>query len=331
VGGGGGRLNRADPRLGCRSQAVVIDARAHMLGRLASVVAKQILAGQHIVSSAVSGLVRRAGRPLLATEDPMPGSQRRVAQRQPPWFTWRHPAAGAGPLRGAGDLRRPGPPEGQVRALPAQAHEHQPHPGPVPLPRALPHLLAHRARVRTSWGPWGGHACTAWPLCWPRMHGGGCIGHGWPAVRPAVRPLPDGTGAAEAPVPQASALQQQQGAAGAAASWQHVPMAGAHVGAAAPRPRMRQCGANIMEGPAVAAPGHRWPGPGIGPQQAWGLAAQAESFGMASRSRRAEARWSPSGCAPRPRARLIRFRRPPIARAAWCRTRPSAEPPRWSA
>lgn len=31
-------------------QAVVIDARGHMLGRLASVVAKQILSGQHIVS-----------------------------------------------------------------------------------------------------------------------------------------------------------------------------------------------------------------------------------------------------------------------------------------
>lgn len=33
-------------------QAVVIDARGHMLGRLASVVAKQILSGQHIVSTA---------------------------------------------------------------------------------------------------------------------------------------------------------------------------------------------------------------------------------------------------------------------------------------
>lgn len=31
-------------------KTVVIDARAHMLGRLASVVAKQILGGMHVVS-----------------------------------------------------------------------------------------------------------------------------------------------------------------------------------------------------------------------------------------------------------------------------------------
>ena len=37
------------------TQAVVIDARGHMLGRLASVVAKQILSGQHIVSYGVPG------------------------------------------------------------------------------------------------------------------------------------------------------------------------------------------------------------------------------------------------------------------------------------
>ncbi len=30
-------------------QTVVIDARAHMLGRLASIVAKQLLNGQHVV------------------------------------------------------------------------------------------------------------------------------------------------------------------------------------------------------------------------------------------------------------------------------------------
>lgn len=35
----------------CCVQTVVIDGRAHMLGRLASIVAKQILAGQQIVSS----------------------------------------------------------------------------------------------------------------------------------------------------------------------------------------------------------------------------------------------------------------------------------------
>lgn len=33
----------------CCLQTVVIDSRAHMLGRLASVVAKQLLSGQHIV------------------------------------------------------------------------------------------------------------------------------------------------------------------------------------------------------------------------------------------------------------------------------------------
>lgn len=32
-------------------QTVVIDARAHMLGRLASIVAKQILSGHHVVRS----------------------------------------------------------------------------------------------------------------------------------------------------------------------------------------------------------------------------------------------------------------------------------------
>jgi ribosomal protein L13 len=34
------------------SQTVVIDGRAHMLGRLCSIVAKQILAGHQIVSAA---------------------------------------------------------------------------------------------------------------------------------------------------------------------------------------------------------------------------------------------------------------------------------------
>ena len=33
-------------------QTVVLDARGHMLGRLASIVAKQLLSGQHIVSFA---------------------------------------------------------------------------------------------------------------------------------------------------------------------------------------------------------------------------------------------------------------------------------------
>ena len=36
-----------------RAQTVVIDARGHMLGRLASIVAKQVLAGHQIVSTAV--------------------------------------------------------------------------------------------------------------------------------------------------------------------------------------------------------------------------------------------------------------------------------------
>ena len=40
-------------------QTIVIDARAHMLGRLASVVAKQILSGYQIVSGP-RGLCRRA-------------------------------------------------------------------------------------------------------------------------------------------------------------------------------------------------------------------------------------------------------------------------------
>jgi hypothetical protein len=38
------------------SQTVVIDARTHMLGRLASVVAKQLLNGQHIVSACFRSL-----------------------------------------------------------------------------------------------------------------------------------------------------------------------------------------------------------------------------------------------------------------------------------
>ena len=41
----------------CISQTVVIDARTHMLGRLASVVAKQLLNGQHIVSQHGSSLL----------------------------------------------------------------------------------------------------------------------------------------------------------------------------------------------------------------------------------------------------------------------------------
>jgi hypothetical protein len=35
----------------CFPQTVVVDARGHMLGRLASIVAKQCLNGQHVVSS----------------------------------------------------------------------------------------------------------------------------------------------------------------------------------------------------------------------------------------------------------------------------------------
>ena len=31
-------------------QTVVVDARGHMLGRLASILAKQLLSGQHVVS-----------------------------------------------------------------------------------------------------------------------------------------------------------------------------------------------------------------------------------------------------------------------------------------
>lgn len=37
----------------CRCpQTVIIDGRAHMMGRLASIVAKQVLAGHHLVSGA---------------------------------------------------------------------------------------------------------------------------------------------------------------------------------------------------------------------------------------------------------------------------------------
>ena len=36
-----------------RLQTVVVDARAHMLGRLASIVAKQLLNGQHVVSQII--------------------------------------------------------------------------------------------------------------------------------------------------------------------------------------------------------------------------------------------------------------------------------------
>lgn len=37
-------------------QTVVVDARAHMLGRLASIVAKQILSGHHVVSQDRMGI-----------------------------------------------------------------------------------------------------------------------------------------------------------------------------------------------------------------------------------------------------------------------------------
>ena len=39
------------PRRVCALQTVIIDGRAHMLGRLASIVAKQLLAGHHLVSA----------------------------------------------------------------------------------------------------------------------------------------------------------------------------------------------------------------------------------------------------------------------------------------
>ncbi len=39
------------------TQTIVIDARAHMLGRLASVVAKQILSGYQIVRGAALGFL----------------------------------------------------------------------------------------------------------------------------------------------------------------------------------------------------------------------------------------------------------------------------------
>lgn len=60
-------------------------------------------------------------------------------------------AAGGGALRGDQHLWRPGAPEDEVRALPAQEAQHQPHKGwCVALPCTLPHLLEDRARV-SSW------------------------------------------------------------------------------------------------------------------------------------------------------------------------------------
>jgi hypothetical protein len=47
-----GAAHGADTWLFTCLQTIVIDARAHMLGRLASVVAKQILSGHQIVSTA---------------------------------------------------------------------------------------------------------------------------------------------------------------------------------------------------------------------------------------------------------------------------------------
>jgi large subunit ribosomal protein L13Ae len=41
-----------------RAQVIVIDAKGHLFGRLASIVAKQLLQGQHVVRNAM----RRQGR-----------------------------------------------------------------------------------------------------------------------------------------------------------------------------------------------------------------------------------------------------------------------------
>ena len=43
-------------------KVVVVDARAHMLGRLASVVAKELLCGQHVVLVRCEGLNISGGR-----------------------------------------------------------------------------------------------------------------------------------------------------------------------------------------------------------------------------------------------------------------------------
>jgi hypothetical protein len=49
-----GRCNKKSSSSSSHVQEVVVDARAHMLGRLASTVAKQALAGHHVVRLALS-------------------------------------------------------------------------------------------------------------------------------------------------------------------------------------------------------------------------------------------------------------------------------------
>jgi hypothetical protein len=183
-------------------QTVVVDCRGHMLGRLASILAKQLLSGQSVVSTAeqwTTGLqhgaqlclvkagctdqhhnqmqqqmdgassfvtaARQAPGPLIS-----PGAYKssRPVERlqpasQPACLQTREQAAvgescgsgvaaGLRALRGDQHLRRDGQAEDEVRALPEQAHEHQPQEGRLQVQGPCSHPVEDRARVRCqSW------------------------------------------------------------------------------------------------------------------------------------------------------------------------------------
>ena len=110
-------------------QTVVVDARGHMLGRLASIVAKQLLNGQHVVSGRARKPLQEPLRPSTASLfSPVPGDR-----------------ANGGDLH----IRRNRATEDEVRALPAQAYEHTAQEGSHPLQGALKDLLANSQGVRS--------------------------------------------------------------------------------------------------------------------------------------------------------------------------------------
>jgi hypothetical protein len=104
-------------------QTVVIDARAHMLGRLASIVAKQILNGHHVVSS-LSDRQRPAAAavagddgvwlPCQTVAVQLQGRLQLMSLLSSVVFDCERAIAGSGALRGYFGVWWPGAPKGQV-------------------------------------------------------------------------------------------------------------------------------------------------------------------------------------------------------------------------
>lgn len=123
-------------------QVVVVDARGHMLGRLASILAKQLLNGVHIVSSP-RRCQRRRYTSLGKFFCPILSITLYVGHD----LIWFSMLAGGGSHGSHMHIRRNCAPENEVRALSPKAYEHTTQQGSNSLPRPLTNLVENYSRV----------------------------------------------------------------------------------------------------------------------------------------------------------------------------------------